>query len=300
MFNRIIELEGMLESRKNRRKLVLAVAQDSHALDAVCKAAKKGFIEPVLVGNLKLIKQLAEEGDILLDGCTIIDETDTLKAVEMAVRLVHDGSADILMKGGCTTSQLLKGVLNREWGLRNGELLSHFALFEIPAYHKLLGITDVAINIAPDLNDKIAIVNNAVDFMNRLGLAMPKIAAVAAVETVNEQMPATMDADKLTVLNREGAIRNCLIEGPLAFDTAISKESAIHKNLVSEVAGEADLLLMPDIEAGNILYKALAYFANSKVASVILGASAPVVLTSRSDSEEAKLNSILLASAVNN
>ncbi|MFA6128864.1 MAG: bifunctional enoyl-CoA hydratase/phosphate acetyltransferase [Bacteroidales bacterium] len=300
MFNRIIELEGMLESRKNRRKLVLAVAQDSHALDAVCKAAKKGFIEPVLVGNLKLIKQLAEEGDILLDGCTIIDETDTLKAVEMAVRLVHDGSADILMKGGCTTSQLLKGVLNREWGLRNGELLSHFALFEIPAYHKLLGITDVAINIAPDLNDKIAIVNNAVDFMNRLGLAMPKIAAVAAVETVNEQMPATMDAAKLSALNREGAIRNCLIEGPLAFDTAISKESAIHKNLVSEVAGEADLLLMPDIEAGNILYKALAYFANSKVASVILGASAPVVLTSRSDSEEAKLNSILLASAVNN
>jgi len=214
------------------------------------------------------------------------------------VRLVHDGIADVLMKGGCSTAQLLKGVLNKEWGLRKGALLSHFALFEIPAYHKLLGITDVAINIAPSLEDKVAIINNAVDFLRRLGISNPKVAMIAAVETVNEQMPATVDAAGIAQMNRDHIIRDCLVEGPLAFDTAISKESAEHKNLVSEVAGDADLLVMPDIEAGNVLYKALAYFAGSRVASVILGASAPVVLTSRSDSEEAKLNSILLAAAV--
>ncbi len=298
MLSHIAELERMLDARKSRKKLVLAVAQDSYALEAVSKAAGKGFIDPVLVGDKVLIQELADLQGIRIDGFSIIDEKDSLKAVEAAVRLVHDGSADVLMKGGCSTAQLLKGVLNRDWGLRKGDLLSHFALFEIPAYHKLLGITDVAINIAPTLEDKIAIINNAVDFIRRLGVANPKVAAIAAVETINNQMPATIEAARLAQLNRENSIINCRIEGPLAFDTAISRESAIHKNIVTDVAGDADLLLMPDIEAGNVLYKALAYFANSRAASVILGASAPIVLTSRSDSEDAKLNSILLASAV--
>ncbi len=298
MLTRIAELEKMLDGQKKRKKLVLAVAQDSYALEAVSKAAFKGFIDPVLVGNKLLIQQLATDGEINLEGYTIIDEPDSLKAVETAVRLVHEGSADVLMKGGCSTAHLLKGVLNRDWGLRMGDLLSHFALFEIPAYHKLLGITDVAINIAPTLEDKISIIKNAVDFFGRLGISYPKVAAIAAVETVNEQMPATIEAAKLTLMNKEGNLQNCLIEGPLAFDTAISRESALHKNIVSNISGDADLLVMPNIEAGNVLYKALAYFANSKVASIILGASAPIVLTSRSDSEEAKLNSILLASAV--
>lgn len=298
MLTRIADLEKMLEGQKSRTKLVLAVAEDSYALEAVSKAALKGFIEPVLVGNKLLIEQLANQLEISIDRYTIVNEPDSVKAVEASVRLVHEGSADVLMKGGCSTALLLKGVLNRTWGLRNGDLLSHFALFEIPAYHKLLGITDVAINIAPTLEDKIAIINNAVDFFGQLGVLRPKVAAIAAVETVNPQMPATIEAAKLAQMNRDNIIPNCLVEGPLAFDTAISRESAVHKNLVSEVAGDSDLLVMPDIEAGNILYKALAYFANAKVASVIVGASAPVVLTSRSDSEEAKLNSILLASAV--
>ncbi len=298
MLTSISELEKMLVRHAGPIKLVLAVAQDSYALDAVSKAALKGFVEPILVGNKEFIIQLALEEKIQLQSWDIIDEPDILKAIEIAVRLVHNGSAEVLMKGGCSTAQLLKGVLNREWGLRNGELLSHFALFEIPAYHKLIGITDVAINIAPTLENKIAIINNAVDFIRRLGLARPKVAVIAAVETINQQMPATIEAAELARMNRENLIPNCLIEGPLAFDTAISKESAEHKNLISEVAGDADLLVMPDIEAGNVLYKALAYFANAKVASVILGASVPIVLTSRSDSEEAKLNSILLAAAV--
>ena len=298
MLTRISDLEKMLARSNGPVRLALAVAQDSYALDAVSKATLKGFIVPILVGDKSLIEQLALVGGININGWEIHDEPDTLKAVEKTVRLVHDHSADVLMKGSCSTAQLLKGVLNREWGLRKGALLSHFALFEIPAYHKLIGITDVAINIAPTLDDKVAIINNAVEFMGYLGIANPKVALIAAVETVNEQMPATVDAAKLTLMNRENIIHDCLLEGPLAFDTAISKESAEHKNLVSEVAGDSDLLVMPDIEAGNVLYKALAYFADSKVASVILGASAPVVLTSRSDSEEAKLNSILLASAV--
>ena len=298
MLTHFSELGVRLEKQTRRKKLVLAVAQDSYALDAVSKAAGKGFIDPVLVGNQLLIMQLAEQAKINLNGCTILNEPDPVKAVETAVRIVHEGSADVLMKGGCSTAQLLKGVLNREWGLRKGELLSHFALFEIPAYHKLLGITDVAINIAPNLPDKVAILNNAVAFFHLLGISCPKVAVIAAVETVNDQMPATVDAAKLALMNRENQILNCLVEGPMAFDAAISKESALHKNLISDVAGDADLLVMPEIEAGNILYKALAYFANSRVASVILGASAPIVLTSRSDSEEAKLNSILLASSV--
>ena len=299
MVTRIAEFEKMLAGKTDRKKLVLAVAQDSYALEAVSKAAAKGFIDPVLVGNKLLIQQLAIEGEISLEGYTIINEPDNIKAVETAVRLVHEGSADVLMKGACNTAQLLKGVLNRDWGLRKGDLLSHFALFEIPAYHKLLGITDVAINIAPTLEDKISIINNAVDFFGRLDIMpCPKVAVIAAVETVNEQMPATVEAAKLVLMNRENRIRNCMVEGPLAFDTAISKESALHKHIVSDVAGDADLLIMPDIEAGNALYKALVYFANSKVASVVLGACAPIVLTSRSDPEQAKLNSILLAAAV--
>ena len=297
MLTRISDLGHLGGSNVNKR-LVLAAAQDEHALDAVSKAAALGIIDPILIGNRLEIMRIAGENSISLDGHEIIDEPDVLRAVETAVRLVHDGSADVLMKGLCSTAQLLKGVLNREWGLRRGELLSHFALFEIPAYHKLLGITDVAINIAPTLEEKSAIIGNAVEFMSRLGYKLPKIAAVAAVETVNDQMPATVEAARLAGMNADGRIAGCLIGGPLAFDTAISRESALHKRIGGEVAGDADLLLMPDIEAGNVLYKALAYFASAKVASVILGASAPVVLTSRSDSEEAKLNSILLASAV--
>jgi phosphate butyryltransferase len=298
MLTRIAELENNCGRKISPKKLVLALAQDSYALEAVVKAAAMGFIEPMLVGNKQLIEQLAVEGKIRIDGFVCIDEPDNLQAIETAVKLVRDGSAGILMKGGCSTAQLLKGVLNRHWGLRKGELLSHFALFEIPAYHKLLAITDVAINIAPSLKDKVAIIENSVEFLGRLGITNPKVAVIAALETVNEQMPATVEAAELARMNRENIIPDCRIEGPLAFDTAISRESAHHKNITSEVAGDADLLVMPDIEAGNILYKALAYFAGSRVASVILGASAPVVLTSRSDSEEAKLNSILLAAAV--
>ena len=299
MIRQLSDLRSLLAGRQRPVKLVLAAAQDEHALDAVIRAAGEGIIEPVLIGDRPLILKAAADHHLSAQSFEMLDAPDVQAAVEAAVRLVHDGNADILMKGACSTSQLLKGVLNRDWGLRKGDLLSHFALFELPTYHKLLAVTDVAINIAPGREDKLAIAQNAVEYLNLMGIGCPKVAAIAAVETVNEQMPATLDAVWLAGECRAGRAGSCLIEGPMALDAAISRESALHKNMASEVAGEVDLLLMPDIEAGNVLYKALANLAGGKVAAVVLGASAPVVLTSRSDSEETKLNSILLAAAVN-
>jgi phosphate butyryltransferase len=294
----IEELYILVRALKTRKKLVLAAAQDIYALNAVRQATEAGLIIPVLVGDLPTIREMAEEIHFSLDSCELINEPDNQLAVEKSVKLVHDGQVQVLMKGACGTAQLLRGVLNRDWGLRKGDLLSHFALFEIPSYHKLLAITDVAINIAPDVNAKAAILSNAVEYLGNMGISRPKVAIIAAVETVNEQMPATLDAALLVQMNRDQKITDCLVEGPLALDNAINRESAEHKGIISEVAGDADLLLMPDIEAGNVLYKSLAYFAGAKVASVVLGASAPVVLTSRSDSQETKLNSIVLGTAI--
>lgn len=299
MIRKLSDLAALLSGRDKPVRLVLAAAQDEHALDAVIRAAEAGIIEPVLIGDGQQILKSAADHNLSAERFEILDIPDVQAAVEAAVILVHDGKADILMKGACTTSQLLKGVLNRDWGLRKGDLLSHFALFELPAYHKLLAVTDVAINIAPTREEKLAIVQNAVEFLNLMGIGCPNVAAITAVETVNEHMPATADAAWLAEESRAGRAGSCTLEGPMALDAAISRESALHKNMVSDVAGEADLLLMPDIEAGNVLYKALANLAGGKVAAVVLGASAPVVLTSRSDSEETKLNSILLAAAVN-
>ena len=209
--------------------------------------------------------------------------------------MVHDGEADILMKGKVPTPVLLRGVLNKAWGLRSGRLLSHLAFFEVSTYHKLIAVTDVAMNISPNLQDKIAILENSVAYLNHLGIQKPKVAVLGAIEMVNESMQATTDAALLSKMNQRDQIRHCIVDGPLAFDNAVSFESAHHKNIKSEVAGDTDLLLMPDIEVGNVLYKSLVFFAHAKVASIILGASAPIVLTSRSDSEDSKFYSILLA-----
>lgn len=279
------------------RKLVLATAQDQHSLSAVIRAAQDGIIEPILIGDKESIQNIASANNWDISGFRIIHEAETEVSVEMAVKMVSNKQADVLMKGKVGTSSLLKCVLNKEWGLRTGNLLSHFALFEVDTYHKVIGVTDVAMNIAPNLKDKIAIVNNAVSCLHKLGIPNPKVAVLGAVEMVNENMSATLDAALLSKMNQRDQIRGCIIDGPLAFDNAVSLESAQHKGIRSEVAGDTDLLLMPDIEVGNVLYKSLVFFAKAKVASVILGAMAPIVLTSRSDSEQAKYDSILLAAA---
>jgi phosphate butyryltransferase len=279
------------------RKLVLATAQDQHSLSAVMRAALDGIIDPILIGDKEAIQKIADANNWDVSGMRIIHEADTETSVEMAVKMVSSKQADVLMKGKVGTSTLLKCVLNKEWGLRTGNLLSHFALFEVETYHKVIGVTDVAMNIAPSLKDKIAIVNNSVSCMHKLGIPNPKVAVLGAVEMVNENMKATLDAALLSKMNQRDQIKGCIIDGPLAFDNAVSLESAQHKGIRSEVAGDTDLLLMPDIEVGNVLYKSLVFFAKAKVASVILGALAPIVLTSRSDSEQAKYDSILLAAA---
>ncbi len=297
MLKKLSDLHEIVK-KAPKKKLVLAAAHDEHSLEAVTEATEMKIIDSLLVGDKVKIEQIAKENNINLSRTTIIDEPNLTQAVAKAVKLVHFGEADILMKGNVGTATLLKGVLDKEWGLRKNDLLSHIALFEVPAYHhKLIALSDVAMNIAPDLNAKVNIIKNAIEFFNKLGIDEPKIAVLGAVELVNDMMPATMDAALLSKMADRGQIPNCLIDGPLAFDNAISAASAKHKGIRSNVAGDADMLLLPDIEAGNILYKSFVFFANAKVASVILGASAPIVLTSRSDSEESKLDSIILAAA---
>ncbi|HEX2922129.1 MAG TPA: bifunctional enoyl-CoA hydratase/phosphate acetyltransferase [Bacteroidales bacterium] len=280
-----------------RKRLVLAAGNDLNSLGAVLRAWQENIIEPILVGDKAIIESVCQSNSLDCSGIKIINEPDTEKAAEIAVKIAGTGQADILMKGKIGTSTLLKNVLNKDWGLRTGNLLSHFALFEVETYHKVIAVTDVAMNIAPNLQEKIAILNNSVACLNKLGYIMPKIAVLGAVEMVNENMKATLDAALLSKMNQRDQIRNCIIDGPLAFDNAVSLESAKHKGIRSEVAGDTDLLLMPDIEVGNVLYKSLVFFAKAKVASVILGAKVPIVLTSRSDAEQAKFDSIILATA---
>ena len=300
MLKKLSDLHAIAK-KKPIKRLVLAVAQDEHSLEAVSRAAKKKYIEPILVGDADKIREIADKlKNVDLSTCHIINEPDVEEAVAKSVKLVHYGEADILMKGNIGSSTLLKGVLNKEWGLRRNRVISHIALFEVEAYHhKLIALTDVAMNIAPDLNTKVGILDNSVEFLRKLGIEQPKVAVLGAVELVNEMMPATMDAALLSKMADRGQIKNCIIDGPLAFDNAISAASAKHKGIVSNVAGDADLLLLPDIEAGNVLYKSFIFFANAKTAANVIGASAPIVLTSRSDREESKLDSIVLAVVVN-
>ncbi len=294
MFKHISDFYEQIKKQEGTKRLVLASAADEHSLDAIFKASEKKIIEAVLVGNKKKIIEICEAKGYDYKSAEIIHYQDNNTAVKESVRLIKEGKGDILMKGYISTATLLRAILNDKNGLKNSPLLSHFALFELSYYHKLIGITDVAMNIAPDLKEKTGIINNAVSYMHKIGYKNPKVAVIGAVELVNEKMPATVDAAILSKMAQRNQIQGCIIDGPLAFDNAMSKESAEHKGIISEVAGDTDLLVMPNIEAGNVLYKSFAY-GGAKLAAVILGASVPVVLTSRSDTEESKLNSIILA-----
>lgn len=280
---------------KGRKTLSVAVANDKGVLKAVKAAVEKDIIKPILVGNESEIREIAGEIGFELDNIEIIDIDDKKEASLKAVEMVSSKKADFLMKGLVDTSILLKAVLDKEIGLRTGKTLSHSAVFFVEKYHKMLIITDAAMNIAPDLEKKKEILENSVEFAHSLGIENPKCAVICAKEKVNKAMVHTVDAGELVKLNEEGKIDGCIVGGPFALDNAISKEAAEHKGIYHDVAGDADILLMPSIEAGNVLYKALAFLSNSESAGVILGAAAPIVLTSRADSEIAKLNSIALA-----
>ena len=287
-----------LAKKTGKKRLAVAVAHDEHCLEAICAVDKIGLVEAILIGNEAKIREIASKHNLDVSGMRIINEPVDALAVKKAVNLVRNKEADILMKGNVPTATFLRGVLNKEEGLRKGDVLSHFTLFEVPTYHKRLGLSDAAMIPAPDFKTKIAIINNSVEFMNKLGYTKPKVAVLAAVEMVNESMPATIEAALLSKMNQRGQIKNCIIDGPLAYDNAVSMESAKHKGIVSDVAGDADLLIVPDIEAGNILYKCFGFSANAKLAACVLGAAAPIVLTSRSDNEESKQASIIMAAAI--
>jgi phosphate butyryltransferase len=298
MLTELSQLRELIDMDHKPKKLVLAASEDAHSLNAVVSAAEQNIVRPILVGDKEQTLGMAEILNLNISKYEFIEAVNPVEAVKTSVKMVHDGKADVLMKGKVGTSDMLRNVLNKDYGLRTGKLLSHFAYFEVETYHKLIAVTDMAMNIAPNLTEKISILNNSVKVLNSLGISKPKVAVLGAVEKVNTEMNATLDAALLSKMNQRDQILNCIVDGPLAFDNAVSFESARYKEIKSEVAGDTDLLLMPDIEVGNVLYKTLVFFAKAKVASMIVGASAPIVLTSRSDSEQAKFDSILLAAVV--
>lgn len=293
-FNEVMEKV----KKQKRKRIVVAAAQDEPVLEAVRDAVSEGFVEAILVGDKEKIVQIAHKINFDVNDLEIIDETDNTKAALKAVELVSTGKADMLMKGLLETSTILKAVLNKEIGLRTGRLMSHVAVFEIPGFDRLIFITDAAFNMYPDIKAKIDILNNAVSVAHAVGIETPKVAPICAVEVVNPDMPATIDASILSKMNERGQIRGCIVDGPLAVDNALSEEAARHKKINSPAAGKADILLLPNIEAGNVMYKTLTYTTRAKNGGILVGTSAPVVLTSRADSPESKLYSIALAALV--
>jgi phosphotransacetylase len=277
--------------------IITAVAHpcEQSALAGAIEAGELGLIQPILVGPAAKIHEIAQAAGINLDGIDIIDAPHSHAAAARAVELVRQGKAELLMKGSLHTGELLGAVIARETGLRTSRRLSHVFIMDVPTYHKVLIVTDAAINIAPSLEDKVDICQNAIDLCIVLGLECPKVAILAAVETVTSKMPATLDAAALCKMAGRGQIKGGLLDGPLAFDNAISKEAATTKGISSPVAGDPDILLVPDLEAGNILAKQLSFLANADSAGLVLGARVPIILTSRADSVRSRIASCAVA-----
>lgn len=297
----IHKLSELIERSRSKPKLRIAVAaaEDEAVLKSIKSAIKEGVVIPILIGDKNEIERLAHSVDFDLADIQIVhNDKGTGASAQIAVSMIKNGEADILMKGFVSTAMLMKAVLDKEKGLRKGSILSHVAFFESPYYHKLLCVTDAAMNVAPDFEAKVHILNNAVEACHKLGISVPKVAVVAAVEIVNPKMEATIHAAMLKTMSDRNQFTDCIVDGPLAIDIAVNKQAADHKGIIGEVAGDCDIILVPDIEAGNMFYKALNFLGGANAASVIMGASVPIILTSRSDSEETKLFSIALAAAM--
>jgi phosphotransacetylase len=268
---------------------------DQSSLAGAVDAANQGLIVPFLVGPSAKIADVAAAAGIRLEGLQIVDAPNSHAAAAKAVQLIREGQAEILMKGSLHTDELMAAVVARETGLRTGRRISHVFIMDVPTYHKVLIVTDGAINIAPTLEDKVDICQNAIDLARSLGLAQPKIAILCAVETVTSKMPATIDAAALCKMAERGQIKGGILDGPLAFDNAISAQAAEIKGIRSTVAGDPDILLAPDLEAGNILAKQLSFLANADSAGMVLGARVPIILTSRADSVRSRIASCAVA-----
>ena len=291
----INKLDDMLKKLKGDKRVTLSVAaaHDEEVLLAIKSAVEMEIITPILIGEENKIREISKEINFDLSKFKIINKGTIEECAETAVKLVSSGEADFAMKGLLDTSVILKAVLNKEWGLRTDSLLSHVMVYEVPSYDKLLVTTDGGMNIAPDYNQKVKILKNAIEATKPLGLKHIKVACLAAKEKVNSKMQATVDARALQEAGERGEFgKDVTVEGPLAFDLAVSKEAAKVKGFKSKVSGETDIMLMPTIEVGNGIGKALTYFAGAKSAGIIMGAKAPIVLVSRADSHQSKLYSI--------
>jgi phosphate acetyltransferase len=293
-YERLLERCGSLEP------VPTAVAHpcEASALAGAVEAAQRKLIVPLLVGPAAKILETAESAEIDLGGLQIVDVPHSHAAAAKAVELVREGRAEILMKGSLHTDELMSAVVARDKGLRTSRRISHVFVMDVPTYHKVLVVTDGAINIAPTLEDKVDICQNAIDLAVSLGLETPKVAILAAVETINSKMPATIDAAALCKMAERRQINGGSLDGPLAFDNAINKQAAEIKGIASEVAGDPDILLVPDLEAGNILAKQLSFLANADSAGLVLGARVPVILTSRADSVRSRIASCAVAMLV--
>ena len=281
------------------KTVAVSVAQDDAVLEAVREAKEKGIANAILVGDEAKIREIAASIDMDLTGYEIIDEPDMIAASLKAVKLAHDGKADMYMKGLIDSKNFLKSVLDKEVGLRTGGPLSHVAVFDVPGVEQLLFLTDVAFMTYPTLEDKVSIINNTVPVCNACGIDMPKVAPLAAVEVINPKMPVTLEAAELTKMNEEGKITGCIVDGPLSLDLAIDPKAAKHKGATDrKIQGDADVLLFPDIHAGNLVYKVMVRVEGAKNGCILTGTKVPCILTSRSDTFETKVNSIALAAVV--
>lgn len=292
MVNSFNELEKEAIAKKSK-KIVLTMAEEADALTAVVNAAKKDVVTPILVGDADEIKRIATREKLPVSDFEVVDARGEKEAAAVAVELVRSGKVDLLMKGKVPTPIIMKAALNRETGIRGEGILSHVTILETPFYHKFLFMSDPALNIAPDVPTKAEIIKNAVYVCNRLGIDRPKVAVIGAIEKVNPAMQPTLDAAVLSKMAHRGQIKNCIVDGPFALDNAISKKSCEIKGIDTEVGGDADILLMPDIEAANVFYKSFAYLSEAKMAAVVIGANAPIILSSRADSDIIKYLSIL-------
>ena len=293
MIKKLDDIFDELKSCNEKAVLSVAAAHDEEVLLAVKDACEMNIIKAILIGEEDKIRKIANEIKFDLTDVEVINECDLKLCAEKAVKLVSSGKADYVMKGLLDTSIILKEVLNKEYGLRTDSLLSHVMIYEVPSYHKLLILTDGGMNINPDVSQKKKIVDNAIKAAKSLGIDTVKVACLAAKEKVNPKMQATLDADELKTMCKDGMFgKGAIVEGPIAFDLAVSEEACKIKGYESEVGGDVDILLVPNIETGNGIGKALTYMANAKSAGIIMGAKAPVVLVSRADTHESKLYSI--------
>ncbi|NIN01260.1 MAG: bifunctional enoyl-CoA hydratase/phosphate acetyltransferase [candidate division Zixibacteria bacterium] len=287
-----------LAKRNGPKRVAVAQAEDEGVLLALEQARKEKIVDGILVGRQEKIHRLAQNSEVNIGEFQINHEDDGFSATLKCCELVNAGEADLVMKGSVGTAHFMKAILDKEKGLGTGRLLSHVAVFELPTYSKLLMITDAAINIAPTLSQKAQLVQNAVDVAHSLGIELPNVACVAAVEKVYpDKMPATLDCACLSMMAKRGQIKGAMVDGPFGLDNAVSRESARIKGMESQMCGDTDIILCPDIEAGNMVYKTLVEFAQAKCAAVVVGSRVPVVLTSRADSHETKFTSLALGVA---